>query len=58
MKKLNDFPIADVSPYEGSLKKRLNECTSNRVLSFGNARVELERYQNNIDARDRLLLRK
>lgn len=51
MKKLNDFPIADISPYEGSLKKRLNECTSNRVLSFGNARVELERYQNNIDAK-------
>lgn len=51
MKSLNDFPLTDVSPYEFSLKKRLNECTSNRVLSFGNARVELERYQNNIGAR-------
>lgn len=51
MKSLNDFPLTDVSPYEFSLKKRLNECSSNRVLSFGNARVELERYQNNIGAR-------
>lgn len=51
MKNMQDFPMADVSPYEGSLKKRLNECTKNRVLSFGNARVELERYQNNVTAR-------
>lgn len=43
--------MADISPYEGSLNKRLNECTKQRVLSFGNARVELERYQKNIGAR-------
>lgn len=51
MKALSDFPLADTSPYEFSLKKRLNECSSNRVLSFGNAKIELERYQNNIGAR-------
>ena len=50
MKTMHDFPQADISPYEGSLKKRLNEVTSRRVLSFGNARVELEKYQNNITA--------
>lgn len=50
-KSLHSFPQADISPYEGSLKQRLNECTSNRVLSFGNSRVELERYQNNITAK-------
>ena len=51
MKTMHDFPLADYSPYEGSLKKRLNECTSNRILSFGNANVELEQYQNNITAK-------
>lgn len=51
MKSMHDFPLADYSPYEGSLKKRLNEYTANRVLSFGNAVVELERYQKNITAR-------
>ena len=51
MKLIQDFPMADISPYEGSLNKRLNECTSNRVLSFGNARVELDRYQHNTTAR-------
>lgn len=51
MKTMHDFPQADVSPYEGSLKQRLNECTSTRILSFGNSRVELERYKNNIGAR-------
>ena len=51
MKTLHDFPLADVSPYEIDLKSRLNECTKNRVLSFGNARVELERYQKNVSAR-------
>ena len=50
MKTMHDFPQADVSPYESSLKKRLNEVTSRKVLSFGNARVELEKYQNNITA--------
>lgn len=50
-KTMHDYPQADISPYESSLKKRLNECTSNRILSFGNASVELERYQNNISAR-------
>lgn len=48
---MQDFPIADISPYEGSLIKRLNGCTKQRVLAFGNARVELERTQNNIGAR-------
>lgn len=51
MKTMHDFPMADISPYEGNLIERLNGCTKQRVLSFGNARVELERYQNNIDAR-------
>lgn len=51
MKTMHDYPQADVSPYEGSLKKRLNECTNYKVLSFGNARIELERYQNNMDAK-------
>lgn len=51
MKMMQDFPMADISPYEGSLNARLNECTKQRVLSFGNARVELERYQHNITAR-------
>ncbi len=51
MKTLHDFAQADVSPYEGSLKKQLNECSSYRILSFGNARVELEKYENNIGAR-------
>lgn len=51
MRTVNDFEINNISPYEGSLKKRLNECSNNRVLSFGNARVELERYENNISAR-------
>ena len=50
MKKVNDFPQADISPFEGSLKSRLNEVTKRRVLSFGNSRVELEKYQNNISA--------
>lgn len=48
---MHDFPMADISPYEGNLVKRLNECTKQKVLSFGNARVELEKYQNNIGAR-------
>lgn len=51
MKTMHDFPLADYSPYEGSLKKRLNEYTTNRVLSFGNATVELENYQKNVAAR-------
>lgn len=51
MKTLHDYPQADVSPYAGSLKQRLNECSSSRVLSFGNARVDLEKYQNNITAK-------
>lgn len=51
MKAIQDFPMADISPYEGSLNKRLNECTKQRVLGFGNARVELERYQKNVAAR-------
>lgn len=51
MKAMQDFPMADISPYEGSLIKRLNECTKQRVLAFGNARVELEKTQNNIGAR-------
>jgi hypothetical protein len=50
MKVLHDFAQADVSPYENSLKKRLNEVASRRVLSFGNARVDLEKYQDNITA--------
>lgn len=50
MKKLNDFPLADISPYEGSLKKRLNECTKNKITYFGKARVELERYEHNVSA--------
>lgn len=48
---MQDFHMADISPYEGSLIKRLNGCTKQRVLAFGNARVELERTQNNIGAR-------
>ena len=51
MRTIHDFPQADVTPYEFSLKSRLNEVTSNKVLSFGNAKVELDRYQNNITAR-------
>lgn len=51
MKTLHDFPQVNVSPYENILKQRLNECSSNRVLSFGNARVDLEKYQNNITAK-------
>lgn len=50
MSNIHDFPQADITPYEGSLKTRLNEVTKRRVLSFGNSRVELERYQNNISA--------
>lgn len=50
MKTIHEFPQADISPYEGSLKSRLNEVTKKKVLSFGNARVELEKYQNNIAA--------
>jgi hypothetical protein len=50
MKTLHDFAQADVSPYEGSLKKRLNDTAKYRVLSFGNAKVELEKYQDNITA--------
>lgn len=50
MNTLHDFPQADISPYEGSLNHRLNEMTKRRVLSFGNGRVELERYQGNITA--------
>lgn len=51
MSKLSDYPVSKTSPYEYSLKDRLNKCTGNRVLSFGNARIELGRYQNNITAR-------
>ena len=51
MKKEKDFSQAEVSPYECDLKSKLNGNTSNRVLSFGNARVELERYTNHIGAR-------
>lgn len=43
--------MADISPYEGSLIRRLNGCTKQRVLSFGNVRVELEKYQDNVGAR-------
>lgn len=43
MKKLNDFPLTDISPYEGCLVKRLNDCSSYRTLCFGDARVELAR---------------
>lgn len=51
MKAIQDFPMADVSPYEGDLLKRLNGCTKQRVLSFGNARVELEKNKDNVSAR-------
>lgn len=51
MKTLHDFPQEDISPYESILKQRLNDCSNNRVLSFGNARVDLEKYQNNITAK-------
>lgn len=51
MKTMQDFPMADISPYEGILIKRLNGCTKQKVLSFGNARVELEKYPDNITAR-------
>lgn len=50
MKTLHDYPQADVTPYEGSLKTRLNEVTKRKVLSFGNAEVRLERYQKNVSA--------
>ena len=51
MKREKEFPQADVSPYECALKKKLNGVTSNKILSFGNARVELERYANHVGAR-------
>ena len=51
MKAIQDFPMADISPYEGCLIKRLNGCIKQRVLGFGNARVELEKNQNNVTAR-------
>ena len=50
MKNLHEFPQADISPYNGSLNQRLNEMTKRKVLSFGNGRVELEKYQGNITA--------
>ena len=51
MKTIHDFAQADISPYEGSLKNRLNETAKYRVISFGNARVDLEKYQNNTTAK-------
>lgn len=51
MKTLHDFAQADVSPYEGKLKERLNECVSYRTVSWGNARIELERQNSTTSAR-------
>lgn len=51
MKTIHEFPQADISPYEYSLKSRLNDCTTNRVLSFGDARVDLDRNHKNVTAR-------
>ena len=43
MKTLHDFAQADVSPYEVKLKERLNECVTYRTISWGNARIDLEK---------------
>lgn len=51
MKTVHDFPLADVSPYEFCLKKRLNECASNKFLNFGNAEVYIEKNDQNVSAR-------
>lgn len=51
MKTLHDFAQADVSPHEGKLKERLNECVSYRTVSWGNARIELERQNSTTSAR-------
>lgn len=51
MKTLHDFPQADITPYEGCLKERLNECVTYRTMSWGNARVELEKQNSTTSAR-------
>ena len=51
MKTLHDFAQADVSPYEGKLKERLNECVTYRTVSWGNARIDLEKQDSITSAR-------
>lgn len=52
MKKLEDFPISDVSPFEFMLRRKLEDCSSNRVVKYGDtAYVDYNMYQNNLEAR-------
>ena len=39
MKTMHEFPQADISPYEGSLKQRLNEIEDEKLNEYLTRRV-------------------
>jgi len=51
MKTLHDFPLADISPYECSLKHRLAECASDKFLKFDNAEAYIVENDRHVSAR-------